>query len=381
MKFFVCESLTNRIVGELYPSRWELTDPLRAPGTGTLTVPLPTDPDAVARLVDLTLQRRRWVAVEYIPGQMIFGGPIPRRPARSGGEVIIPLVDWRAWFYKANLRPIGGAAGARNDYIRTNREQGLIMTDLMTAALDTPGKPLITVDTAPTTGVTRDITALQLDRSIGEHLDSITNRDRGAEWFTYVQSAADQNQMIPHVAVAFPARHLRDSAVRVEYRVGTGGNAMDYAWPEGSDANTRVWAIGDGEPPDQALASDEYPELDAGLDVAWEDVLGPLDGVVKNATAFEYAYSAIQRSRGFEGTAEFTILDKKLPLGDVSTGDRARVILEDGWDSADVRAARIIERTMSGGRGQPTRQRLKIDLADDASSDDQDTPGEAVDDE
>ena len=48
MRFYSVNSLTGKIVGQLYPSKWELVDPLRSPGTGSLTVSLPTGTDAVA---------------------------------------------------------------------------------------------------------------------------------------------------------------------------------------------------------------------------------------------------------------------------------------------------------------------------------------------
>jgi hypothetical protein len=367
MKFHVCDSLTGQIVGRLYPNAWSFTDPVAAPGTGTLTVPLPNDAAAVARLVDLTAPRRRWVAIEDDQGRIIFGGPIPRRPARSGGEVTISLIDWRGWFYWAVLRPHLFPASVRG-YIKTgvyaiNLGEG--MAALMRLALNSNfSPPMITVDDAPSGGVVGEITAMALDRSVGETLDSITARGKGTEWYTYIAKGFDVTKLTPHVAVCAPERASRTTPIRVEYRIGRGGNAHEYSWPEGQDAPTRVWALGDGEPPAQAYAYDEYHEIDSGSDVLWERLIGPLDGVTQNATAFGYASKAIAASRGLGGEATFSILDEKLAIGDVATGDRAHILIEDGWDSADIAAARIIERTVSGGRNKPTMQTITVDLAD-----------------
>lgn len=364
MIFYSVDTLTGRIVGQLYPSKWELTDPLRTPGTGSLTVPLPSGADAVARMVDMTLQRRRWVAVKD-GEQFVWCGPIPDEPSRSGGEVTIPLVDWRSWFYRTPIRPL--STGTRRNYIKTGtaaRDQTLIVTDLLAIALDPgySGRPLMVVDSAPVTGTTREITALMLDRSIAEYMDDVTDRG-GFDWWVYC-TQTDPTHMLLHAAACWPERFYRTEPIKLEWQLGQGGNASDVAWPGGQGASTRVWAIGEGEPPDQVYTSDEFPEIADGVDVAWESVIGPLDGVKTSATAFEHASAAITRSRGFDRTVEFTMVAERLPLSACATGDRARVVYSDGWVDVDIPAARITSRTLSGGRGQPTQQRLSVDLSD-----------------
>lgn len=364
MEFFSADSLTGRIVGRLDPNKWELTDPLRTPGTGSLTVPVPSSSDAVARLVDMTLQRRRWVAARD-GEQWLWCGPITDEPSRSGGELTIPLADWRTWFYRAPIRPL--ASGTRRNYIKAGvsaREQTLILTDLMAIALDPGwvGNPLMVIDSAPTTGTKREIRALMLDRSIAEYMDDVSGRG-GFDWWVYC-TQADSTHLLLHAAVCWPERAYRSTPVKVEWRLGKGGNVASYDWPGGQGASTRVWATGEGEPPDQVYTSDEFPELGDGADVAWESVVGPLDGVKTTATAFEHAHAQISRSRGYDRTVEFTLSAEQLALTACATGDRARVVFSDGWVDVDIPAARIVSRTLSGGRGQPTQQRLSIDLSD-----------------
>lgn len=383
MKFHVCDTLSGRIVGRLYPNAWSFTDPLATPGTGTLTVPLPDAPAAVGLLGDLTAQRRRWVACEDDQGRFLFGAVIPRRPARGEGVVTVPLVDWRSWFYRAPIRP--NEDGSRRNYIKTGSnatEQTTMMADLLELALDTTGAPDMVIDTPPVSGVERERTCLMLDRSVGEYLDGMSSWkvERGAEWHVYVaRDLTDPLRLVPHVAISWPERASRSTPIRVEYKDGVGGNAADPSWPEGVETPTRAWAVGDGQPPDQVWATDEVPSIEDGVEVAWEQVLGPLDGVSKKGTAFEYAFRVVEYGQAnLQGEAEFTVLDAQIPLGDYATGDRARLIYADGWEDVDLPAARITERTLSGGRGQATQARIKVDLANSDYGDTSTVPGEEV---
>jgi hypothetical protein len=309
-------------------------------------------------------------------GRFLWCGPVPRTPAQGSGEIVIPLQDWRSWFYRAPIRPLdnGSAYGARRHYFARGVDEAVIYTDLLALALDTPGAPAMVIDDVADTGVDRDVTAYMLVRSIAERLDSIRERG-GPEWFCYCTQEEDQTSLLLHVKIAWPERSYRNTPVLLSHKLGMGGIASDFTWPEGQDAPTRVWGYGDGEPTDFVYAASEWPEITDGTEVAWETVLGPLDGVVRSATAFDHADTAIDRSRGLEGTAEFTVVEERLPLGDVSTGDRARVVVETGWVTAEVEAARIVDRVISGGRDQPTQQVITVDLADDTYPDDSDEPG------
>lgn len=379
VRFLVADTLTGKVLGDLEPTSWELSDPLRTAAVGSMTLALDDDAALRARMVDLTQPRIRQVAAIDGDGRFLWGGPIPARPSRSGAQVTVPLMDWRGWFNRAPIRP--NPNGTRRNYIKGGGglEQTQIMTDLAKLALDTKGAPRMVVDSAPVTGIKREITALMLDRSIGEHLTSMQELDSGCEWWTYITWDGDEtsNRILPHFAVAWPERFQRPQPVRLEYRIGQGGSAHDYSWPQGQDTPTRVWAVGDGQPPDQVYTSDQYPGVTDGTEVAWESIIGPLAGVGKKRAAFDAAYAELQRSRGNSGEAEFSVLDESIPFGEIVTGDRARIVLSDGWVDVDVPAARIVSRTLSGGKGQPFLQRLTLDLADDGYPDDGTTPGRA----
>ena len=308
----------------------------------------------------------------------LWCGPISDEPSRSGGELIIPLVDWRSWFYRAPIRPT--IAGARRSYIKTGTaavEQTKILTDLMALALDPAyaGNPQMVIDSAPTTGTKREITAQMLDRGIAEYMDDVSGRGN-FDWWVYC-TQADATHLLLHAAVCWPERALRSDPIKLEWQLGKGGNVAGVDWPGGQGASTRVWGIGTGEPPDQPWAVDEFPEIGDGSEVAWESIVNP--EVTTSAGAFDAAHAAINRSRGYDRTVEFTVADEQIPITTVATGDRARIVYYDGWVDVDLPAARIVSRTLSGGRGQPTQQRLSIDLSDVIQP--EYDPGEAVDDD
>lgn len=370
MRFYVADTLTGKIVGRLEgrlaPTDWELSDPLREPGVGSLVIPKPETPQELAKLRELKKPKIRWVAAQDESGAWVWGGPIVGE-AREDSTTTLKLVDWRSWFFTAPLRP--SASAGWDDYIVSGVDQGTIAADLFARALDVTWPddshllpPAMIVDTPPPTGVDRDRTFRMLDRKIGDYLQTLVDTERGIEWHTYVTpKRSDPTVLEVHTSVAYPERSSRSTPIRLEWRLGRGGNTAERpSWPETRAAASRVWAIGDGEPPDQAWAVDEDPDAT----VVWEDVIGPLDGVRKSATAFEHAYAHLQRSAGFAETAEFVVTTDTIALGEVGTGDRARVIYEDGWAETDLPACRIVSRIMSGGRGKPTQQRLVVDLAD-----------------
>lgn len=385
MKFYVVETLTGKIRGQLHPHLWSLSDPLREVGTATLTLATPSDKAKGEALRELVWPRHadglgrtgdRWVAAEDETGAFVWCGPILSRPTRSAETVTIKLADWRTWFYRAPLRPSPG------DYIVKARDQITIAKELLGRAVDdaTTGTSLVPppfrVVTPALSGVLRDRTLRQLDRSTGDHMDELVDVERGLEWWTYCsRSTGDPTVLDLWVTTAYPERTKRTSGpVRVEWQLGKGGNvAEDPSWPESGETITRMWATGDGEPPAQVFSRSEGTDAS----ILWEGTIGPLDGVKKAASAYGHALAERLRTGGWAANAEFALTSARLPFNDIAPGDRARVIYDDGWESYDVPAARIVERVMSGGRDVPELHRLMIDLSDviELSLDDPGMPG------
>lgn len=377
----VADTLTGRIVGRLPWSEFELPDPWTGAGAGAIKVPLP-NPTGIASMVDRTTALLRWVAVEDDRGRFLWSGPITARPGRDGGEIAIPVADWRTWFYAAYLRP--GDDGSRGDYIVKDTEQATIARALALSALDAVGAPAMVVDDFDATGVTRDRTLLQLDQSIGDSLDGLSaqhTRDGIEWWVSCSRDPADSRRLVPHVRFAYPERQTRTIPISLRWQLGKGGNISQVSWPTGTTRPTRVWATGQGQPPDQPYASDEDLDIADGTQVLWETLLGNLDGVVKSKRCFEYASAALDYYEGQSGQFECDVPDDVIPLGDYATGDRARLVYDDGWDAVDLEAVRITQRVLSGKRGEPTRARLTLDLANNGYGDTGATPGEAVTDD
>lgn len=361
LTFRVADSLTGTLLGQLNPTKYDWTEPLRGQSSGTLTLPLPREAAALSRLRDLVQPRIRQVVIEE-NGQHVFAGPIVRPPARrEPGKLMVPFVDWRHWFYRAFLR---ATETTRGDLI-TNGDQGTLAHTLLTQALNTTGAPAIAVDTAPVTGVTRDVTFRQINSSVGEFLDQLRDRNpTGLEWHTYATAGATSRLVQVRASVAWPERSTPARPLRIEYKAGRGGNVARYSWPGGEEGATRVWALGDGQPPDEVWAVAEHPSVAAGLDLAWEEVSGPHSGVVNRTTAFRHANARIASAASPAGLAEFTFTQLAVPVARLGPGDRARVIVDDGWVDVDVPAARIVSRRVEGGRDEPAVHVLTVDLAD-----------------
>ena len=379
LRWHVCNSLTGKIVGSLRPHTWEITEPLDNPSTGTLTVALPTNTRKLERMLDLIPPRIRSIVLEDEQGRFLFGGPIPPPGAKlTSGNVEIPVVDWRSWFYRAPLRPT--AANARQDYIKgaTNqREQCLIMTDLAKLALTGTGRPKMVVDDAPTSGILRQFTTKMFQRSIGEALDDVQNRERGAEWSTYITASDDEMTLLPHFKVWWPEQRSSTAPLVLAWRLGRRGNTtIDYEWPTGEDVPTKVWAV-DGTEDVQLWTSAASPAIAAGSDLLWEQVINLNEGTgtVTKAYAFEQALGTLDKASRLSGLVEFTVNSNRYAPGDLMVGDRARITIEDGLRTVNIKAARIVQRVLSGGRGQPEQQKLSVDLADIRYPDDGTIPG------
>lgn len=363
--FHVADSLTGTLIGRLYPTRYDWTDPLVGSAAGSLTVPLPRDPAGVARLRDLLLPRLRQIVVED-DGVFVLAGPIPRRATRTDeGRVAVPLADWRLWFYRRFLRPVAAQLGGSGDYLHTQRDQGLIMQELMQAAGGlAAGMPHLVVDTAPVTGVNRDATFRELNGTIGQHLDEIRARNTsGCDWYTYT-TRQDAATVLAHAAVGWPERTLHPVPVRLDYRSGRGGNVHAVNWPEGGEVPTSVFALGEGQPPDQARAHAHSLELPEDRDLVWEETTGPHSGVTNAPTAFTHALARLASTAGEHGQAAVSITARRLPVRDVAPGDRAGLAFDDGWTSVEVEAARIVSRQVTGGADGELTQTLTLDLAD-----------------
>lgn len=393
VRFYVADTRSGVLLGQLRPASWTLSEPVKGSSSGTLTVRVPQEQAARGRLADLVTPRTRQVIGADISDgveTLFFGGPIPRRSAwdRSTGCITVPLADWRYWWTTACiLRPDAITGGAAPDYIVKATEQTTAMHALMVAGLtgvdpvtgiaglNAPGLPRMVVDDAPdvgSDGVLRDVTVRAVDRYLGEELDSIRDRndDGRADWYTYMERV-DATTFRAHVAIGWPQRSSRNAPLLLTHnvrpfteRAGHGSLIADYSWPEGEDQPTRVYATGEGNPPDRVWAVDELPDVVDGDELVWEQVAGPFTGVVKKQGAFDHAAQILSQTGDPSGQATVTVPTDVAGIADLVAGDRVRLRITDPWLDYDLAAVRIIQRDLAGAQDQPTTQTLTLDLAD-----------------
>jgi hypothetical protein len=219
-------------------------------------------------------------------GALLFYGPISQIPQLSGAEISIPVEDWGEWFRRAAVSQTGVNYVTKRDYVTTNREQCLIMADLLAIAMALPGEPNFVVDTPPTSGVNRDRTARMFTK-IGEALDEISNMDNGAEWYTYGVRGPYATTVVPHVAVAWPERGSGAMPLRLSYKRDSqgrnSGNIDSFAWPQGQESPTSVWASDGAD--DAVLWGFAKASTIGATDIRSETTIDLADGTTNKATA------------------------------------------------------------------------------------------------
>lgn len=353
LTFRVADSLTGRLIGRLNPSEWSFDDPLTGVAKGGLTLPLPTDPIDVARLVELSRPHACQVGAQDDQGRWWFGGPIIAEPAVADRQVKITFADWRAWFY---------AAALDTDYIQAGVEQMLAMSDVAEIVLGDVGAPHLTTDSAAVSGVLRDVT-FRNAMMAGAAFDDVARRVNGPDWWTYLATdPVDPTVVVAHLAFAYPER-ATDYGLYFRYRLGSGGNLLTYTWPEGNLPATRVIAT-QGNPPDQLVVVAEDPAVTSGDALRWDELYALPDGVTDATRAFEYALARLV-SRGREsGTVTADVDPAATDLGAWGPGDRVRLSVQDGWRDIEKSSVRVIGRTLAGRASSVTSVKVSLALGE-----------------
>jgi hypothetical protein len=373
LTFHVANSLTGRITGRLNPHDWEWTDPLTGSATGKLSVPIPVgDVGKIEQLVAITRPHITQVAVKDELGRWLFGGPILADPTKNGNVLDIPIVDWRAWFYAAPLRPVGGT---RVEYVRVAAgtggqvEQNEAMAAIATLGLTTVGAPRMVVDTIVPSGVMRDVTARMFTMS-GAALDNVARRFNGPDWWTYMDvDPADPRYVVAHLAVAWPERTITSGVglalrkeVVLETKPGSGGNIIDYDWPQQSTPPSRVHGVSSDPAPDETWAAAEDPALLSGEALAWDEVWQLPEGVTTATSAFDHSLGRLEALSGDFGVTSVNIRPEATDIGSWGPGDRCRLTIRDGWRDIELDSARILSRTLKGRGPHVTSVSAQVNL-------------------
>lgn len=362
MRWLVADVLTGRIVGQLPVTRWNFTDPGTGSGTANLTVNVKEADTSF--LKSICVPDAFTLIADSEDGKYPWSGILENRAwKRKQGNIVLAAQSMNDWFYSTVLRPGAPYVNVLGDYIVTGKEQADIMADIAQMALASVGVPPIQVVRSPATGVLRDVT-MRRWKNLGEAMDSVSRRDRGMEWWVDTAPAPDERFVQWTWRSAFPERSSRKVPVFL-WSSSKGGNILDYDWPESSaERRARVTALGEGSPPDQAYAWDEDPNLAAGGVLLREQVSGPYSGITNPTTLFNHARAErLIRNDPISSVTLKTLITGP-SISEYITGDRARISIHDDWLDEEVPAARIISRTISGGRGVEEVATLVVDLND-----------------
>lgn len=385
LRWLVADTLTGRLSGRLPPSEWRWHDPLAGFAEGQLTIRVPRDANKLLSLQRAVTSLSRQILAQDETGRIWFGGPITADPEMSGDQITVSFADWRKWFYAAPLLPDSDTE-ARGDYIRTGAnevDQNTAITDIADEALSQPGAPRMVVDSPAASGIDRAVTFRQFTYA-GEAMDNIAERERGPDWWTYLAvDPADPRDVVAHLTVASPERTLSPTGLMLRHQVlrhqeGRGGNILDYDWPAGNTPFTRVAAVSQQSPPAEQWGIAEDPGIGDGEKIAWTEVWRPQ---VETADgAFEHAFSRLaSHGSAFTGVAGVKINPTATDLGSWGPGDRARLVVADGWRDVDLPATRILSRTLAGRGPHVLSVEASLDLA--AEEPDIDEPEEVNEDE
>lgn len=370
LSFRVANSLTGKMIGRLYPTEWEWTENLVGQDEISLKIPLPADAMKVEHLHDLLQPQIRQVVILDGDGNFWTGGPILSDPELEGDVLTVPCADWRAWFYAAPIRPF--ESGARRDYLHGPDdpvEQCLAVAELAEIGLDVVGAPRIVVDAPPDSEILREVTHRMFQMS-GAAMDNVCQRERGPEWWTYMAAdPADPTSVVGHVAVGFPERRRSASGLTFRHKVlrherGQGGNILTYKWPKGTVPISRVFGVGPTPPPAEEWAVAEDPALAEGDRLAWDEVWQLPDGVTTPDSAFEHALARLQAHGQALGAVEASIDPNATDLAQWGAGDRARLVVSDGWRDVDLPAVRVLSRRIAGRGGHVLSVDVTLNLSE-----------------
>ena len=355
LTWVAANALSGAVIAQLDPISWECSDPLTGAGSATLTLPAPRTRGQATRLRELTELDALTYALHDRVGRVLWAGVITSRGwRRREGQVTVTATDWRSWFYQRMRFATG--------YSATDVEQATVWSQLVNASLNHAGAPKMVLNPPLADGVLRTL-YLPLYSVYGQVFDDLSRSDQGLEWWVEGTWADDKQR-----------------SIMLQVRVGTrgsgnvspflqsgpsGGNVLDYEWPEdGTERRTRIVALGEGIAPDQVWASDEHPDLAAGGVLLRESVSGPYAGVMKVSRAFALARSERAARSAAVQTVQLTVRADQPVVGAYATGDRVRLSLIDEWLDVDEAAVRLLDRSIRGGRAEPTTASLTLDMND-----------------
>ncbi|MEV6313356.1 hypothetical protein AB0M10_32805 [Streptomyces sp. NPDC051840] len=340
--YLFCDLLTDQLLAELPLSGVSYSTELNGVGLLKGVIPysdetLPLDPDAASTPSRTTLYVDR-------DGVIVWAGIIWTRELVQGGKAIqaAELMSYYQHRHVKQTLSTDTSAILNPSYVPTGQrlytDQKYIMWSLLQYAHAQPGGS-IGVDTNPLTapahGVTRTVTYYQFERpDIYGAISELASADDGFDFGIEVGWNPVANNQPPtrykRARAWFPRRgRTVDQSGLVFTKGGTGGNILDFNWPEnGVDMATEISGLGDGtgEAKVQAVVQDAdrlasgWPLLEAVTTYPGVVDQAQINGL---AAAELTARSSAQTQPWFDVTA-----DDDPAFGSYSVGDEGLFIIE-----------------------------------------------------
>lgn len=359
-RFEVWDILTRQYAGTLPMNDVEFNRPLNAAGKlkGTLRPGERLDKDTRGEWSTLVRFERAWIFARH--GRIIpWSGQIVSGPWR-GGSMEVGAVESRGWLDEIHL------SVGRTPSQWSQVEQFRVVREAVAAACQRLGAPQIVPDTA-VSGVLIDAQVEgQAFKPVGEFVTELAERERGFDWGVGARESSGDGKPELHLIQRYP--EWDQGAPPTVHLISTPDVANVLGRPElprdASGRRTVVYATGDGQAPDQAVAVDVDPLVEAGQAVRREAV-SSYSGVAEVAVLAEHAHTERVASAGMSGTLQVEVRADNPDFTTYDTGSRVRFTVQDEFNDVVLPGVRVVERTVRCARRDGADSvTLSLDLAD-----------------
>lgn len=330
------------------------------------TATLPEDGASLARLRAALEPDESAIYVKASNGIYPFGGIIVDQDLDwNAGTVTVTAQSWRAWLYSKFLAP---KIDLSDDVIYqwAAKDQLLIARQLVQYGLSldgtTTGVPTFNYN-SDLSGRVRDFTLKGTDfKYIGEALDSVAQLDDGFEWDVEIFESSSDGKPSIRLVTYYPERgNLVDGLLLMQTDKGSNMRPVGSLRRTSSELITRQWVTGAAENNASAFAQDTDPDVDDGLTLLREKVSSYSTvrdrDILSSYARAERAY----RTPKINFVDVQVSLESPIDVEDYHVGDRARLIVQNGWYDIDLDAARIVAREINPMEGSVI---LTLDLED-----------------
>lgn len=355
-RYLVHHPVLRTKLGELDIREASWSETVNGGSTLTGKVTVPSNPLLISEIKRCTAPHRAALYVTPGFGRIQWGGVfVGRNWDDKTNTLSITVQEWRSWLFTVTLGPKPDGTGTNSttysgvDQLTIARA---VIDRLMNGGSVAQGIPPIDYGTE-LSGITRNyqLNGMQL-LSVGQHLDTLANLDRGFEWDLEPYFGNDSLPML-RLQTYFPQRGGTLPWLRFD-KTGNAGNILNMQDidEDASAVARRVWAVGEGPNAESTpWAMDQDPELSAGT-VLRTDQTTTYSGNLSRLNLASYA-RAERLYRGDTLSAlKFPVRLDSPDMLSYQKGDRCRVVVKDRWIDIDVSNCRILSRDIRPDQNQ-----------------------------